>query len=589
MPNPDVQAIVSAWISNFAAAVSAGDAEAVAATFLPEGWLRDVLVFTWDARSLEGYDKILAYLSEHLRGAHITDIKLDDRPHLAPEFSPAGPKTPASIGSAFTFDAPRFRGRGSVRLVATENGEWRALTVLLMMDDIKGHEEAGPESGVYGDHTLAWEDVWAERRAKIEADPQVIILGGGQTGLNVAARFKQMNIPSLVLDQNDRIGDNWRHRYPTLSLHTIRTHHSFLYQPYPANWPMYTPRDKLADWLEQYVRSQDLVVWSNSTILPTPKYDPATKKWTVLVRRNGRNVLLHPAHIVIAVGTLGAPRIPPIQSLDAFAGPVLHASKYTGANPYIGKRVIVVGAGNTAADICQDLSNRGASSVTLVQRTSTCVVTLKWLRDFQSAVYPEGLDQDIADFKNAGMPAGLFLKTLRAQEAESWESERELYDALTKAGVKLNMGIDGGGQPSLILERFGGFWIDVGICKLVISGKVKVKQGAVITSCTPRSVIFSDGSELEADALIFGTGYHSSRDSLKNTFGAEVIDRTTEMWGLDAEGEYKTYRPSGQPGLWYASGDFTMSRFISKQLALQLKAIELGMIPVPNIDVYEER
>ncbi|KAJ6621032.1 hypothetical protein B0H10DRAFT_1790813, partial [Mycena sp. CBHHK59/15] len=97
------------------------------------------------------------------------------------------------------------------------------------------------------------------------------IVGGGQTGLNVAARFKQMNIPSIVIETNLRIGDNWRKRYPTLTSHTYAFCSNFLiidflpfqllYQSYPDSWAKYTPRDKLADWLEQYPLLQ-LVVWT---------------------------------------------------------------------------------------------------------------------------------------------------------------------------------------------------------------------------------------------------------------------------------------------------------------------------------------
>ncbi|KII84019.1 hypothetical protein PLICRDRAFT_46820 [Plicaturopsis crispa FD-325 SS-3] len=574
--------IASSWLSKFAPALCSGDIEATVSTFAPDGWLRDVLALTWDTRSLEGRAKISAYLSAHLAGARIADIRLDERQHLAPEYFPlASDGARRGVAFAFTFDAAVFHGQGYVHLVQEEaSGEWKAMAVLLMNRDIKGHEEAGPESGVYGDHTLSWEEVRAERRKKVEADPHVLILGGGQTGLHIAARFKQMNIPAIVVERNHRIGDNWRQRYPTLTLHTTRSHHTFLYQPYPTTWPKYTPRDKVADWLEQYVESQDLVVWTDSTLLP-PRYNPKTRRWTAVVRKNDTNILLHPAHIVIAVGTLGAPRIPPVRSLETFAGTVMHASSYAGGHPFVGKRAVVIGAGNTAADICQDLVFRGAASVTMVQRTSTCVMTAKWVRDGMAVHFPEGVDTEVSDFKVASMPLGLLKILGKREEAASWAREKDMYDGLRKAGLKLNMGVDGTGQHLLIYERFGVFWIDVGIASLIISGNVKVKQGVEPTQCTANTVVFSDGSELDADLVVFATGYHSSRESLKDLFGSEVIEQTNEMWGLDEESEVRgSYRRSGHPGLWYGAGDFSVSRSLSKQLALQIKAIELGLMAV---------
>lgn len=169
--------VAAQWLPQYAKAISAGDAAAVADLILPVGWFRDVLTFTWDLRSLEGTEKITAYLSEHLKPGDVSELRLVDDIHCIPSLSP---KTAWSdivcVEAAFTYETKIAHGRGYVRLVrAGDEGPWKAASVCMMVFDLKGHEESGFEHGMYGDHTLAWSDVLQERRAKIEADPQVVI------------------------------------------------------------------------------------------------------------------------------------------------------------------------------------------------------------------------------------------------------------------------------------------------------------------------------------------------------------------------------------------------------------------------------
>ncbi|KZT03170.1 dimethylaniline monooxygenase [Laetiporus sulphureus 93-53] len=579
----DMQDIVERWLRQFAIAASSGDVGATVRTFVPNGWLRDALVFTWDTRSLEGHAKITAYLADTLPNARLSGFKLDERVWFRPERVLDG----AGISAGFVFETPRACGRGYVHLMeetderaeeSQDDLSWKALSVFMMLIEIKGHEESGSEAGVYGGHTLSWEEVYGARRTKIEADPHVIIVGAGQTGLQIAARFSKMNISAIVVERNKTVGDQWRERYPTLSLHTPRNHHTFLYQSYPVNWPEYTPRDKLANWLEQYAVSQDLIVWTNSQIASTPRptYDAASKRWTVTVNRNGNPVELRPKHIVIAIGMLGEARIPTIPGRETFVGNVLHASTYGGGQPYAGKHAIVVGAGNTAADLCQDLAFRGAQ-VTMIQRSSTCVQSITSVKEVMDKAYPNDVPLEVSDFKLAAMPLGLLRIFARQRTAQMWEKENDLHAKLRKGGVRLNMGTDNSGQVFLRVERAGGH--DVGLADMIESGQVKVKAGVEIKQFLEKEVIFTDGTTLPADVVVLATGYIDPRESLIDTFGADVIRQTSPLWGLDEENEVKgCFRRSGYPGLWYGAGDFAMGRFLSKQLALQIKAIGLGMM-----------
>ncbi|KAJ7056138.1 FAD/NAD-P-binding domain-containing protein [Mycena amicta] len=571
----DHGAISSSWLSQFSTALASQRPAAIAACFLPDGWLRDVLVFTWTNRSLEGRDKIVGYLEPTLGRAGIRQVALDDRPHRCSEYK----QQTGIVAAGFTFETAVGPGEGYVQLLATPAGEWLAVAVFMVLVDIHGHEEAGAEEGVYGGHTLAWKDVARERREKIEADPHVLIIGGGQTGLNVAARFKQMNIPALVVEKNARVGDNWRERYPTLTLHSIKTHSSMLYQPFHGNWPVFTPRDKLAQWLEQYPDTHDLVVWTSSRPLPTPHYDAVSKRWTVVVDRAGTHVTLHPNHLIVAAGTLGGPRYPVIRDPSLFHGVTLHAAHYHGGAPFAGKRVIVIGAANSAADVCQDLVFHKAQSVTMVQRSSTCVVSAHTAQLQMRGIWPEEVPVEDSDFKSQATPLTLMKRWLAKMEGAMWESEKETHRGLRQAGMKLNMGIDGSGPFPLQFERFGGFWLDVGCAALIRDGKVKIKQGVEAARFTEDSLVFTDGSALPADVVIYATAYESIRDNMRALFSDAVIDKTSPLWGLDEEGELRgCYRESGHPGLWFAAGNFAVSRFYSKQLALEIKALELGLI-----------
>ncbi|KAL0581362.1 hypothetical protein V5O48_000626 [Marasmius crinis-equi] len=572
-------AVVLNWLNDFGTHLAAGNVEGVVSCFREDGWLRDFLIFSWNNRTLHSSSKISAFLRDNLKPNTLSNFQVDNRPFLGPEKGHIMP-TMEGVSSGFTFDTPIARGKGLVRLADEGSGRWKALSVLMTMDDLKGYEEQGQENGMWGDHTLAWGEVKSERAKRVEEEPQVLIVGGGQNGLIVAARFKQMQIPTLVVERNPRIGDNWRQRYPTLSLHTIKHHHGMLYQPYPDNWPLYTPRDKLANWLEQYAESQDLVVWTNSEPLPTPTYNSDSKKWTVNINRNGQIVTIHPSHIVLATGTLGGPKIPPIlrNGSGDFKGRVLHACNYQGGQEFSGKRVVVVGAGNTSADICQDLNFHGAS-VTMVQRSTTCVASLQSTTAGLLHQFPPNVPTNVADFKFVSTPLFLFKKILAQVAEHGWQAaDREMIEGLRKRGMDINLGPDGTGNLFLVYERFGGGWIDVGCAQLIIDGKVKVKTGVEVEKMAGNDVLFTDGSSLQADAVIFATGYEFIRDVMKKTFGSETIDRTTPVWGLDEEGEFRgSYRPTGHPGLWYVSGDFMMARFYSKPLGLLIKANELGL------------
>ena len=128
------------------------------------------------------------------------------------------------------------------------------------------------------------------------------------------------------------------------------------------------------------------------------------------------------------------------------------------------------------------------------------------------------------------------------------------------------------------LHRGGGYYIDVGTSQLIADGHIKVKQGHEVQRVNPHGLTLTNGEELPADEIIFATGYGNMRDTTRKIFGDDVADRVDDVWGFDAEGETRgMWRRSGHPGFWFFGGNFALCRFYSRLLALQIKALEVGL------------
>lgn len=230
-----------------------------------------------------------------------------------------------------------------------------------------------------------------------------------------------------------------------------------LYQPYPETWPRFTPRDKVADWLEQYAVSQDIVVWTKAQPLPIPSYDYEAKKWTVSIDKDGEIVTICPKHIVLATGTLGEPYTPVVEGQDLFKGELLHSELYSGGSQFSGKRVVIVGTGNSGADIALDLHVRlGAQSVTLLQRSSTCVQSTKTVCEGLDHIWGPSVPTEVADYRSAATPFKLVKQILVGQKESNWAKDKDIIEGLAKAGLNVNLGPEGAGILPLVIERGGG-------------------------------------------------------------------------------------------------------------------------------------
>lgn len=175
-----------------------------------------------------------------------------------------------------------------------------------------------------------------------------------------------------------------------------------------------------------------------------------------MVNRNGTPVSLRPKHLLWATGLYGEKNIPVVPGLGSFKGPSFHAMDYKGGQPFSGKNVVVVGGGNTSVDICQDLHVRGASSVTLIQRSPSGMTSNKLFELLFSMIFPEGIPQEASDLKFMCTPVPLLREMGKMMVPWMNEFDKDLREGLERSGFRLTNGHDGSGQLIMSLETGGG-------------------------------------------------------------------------------------------------------------------------------------
>src|SRR5690606_791952 len=374
-----------------------------------------------------------------------------------------------------------------------------------------------------------------QRELGYQRQPYVVVIGGGQGGIALGARLRQLDVPSLVVERHARPGDSWRARYKSLCLHDPVWYDHLPYLPFPDNWPVFAPKDKIADWLEMYVRVMEVPYWTRSEVT-SASWDERTQQWTVTVDRGEETVVLTPRHLVFATGMSGKPNIPSFPGMDVFEGEQHHSSQHPGPDAYTGRKAVVIGSNNSAHDICAALWEHGAD-VTMVQRSSTHVVRSESLMEFGLGdLYSEravaaGITTEKADLTYASLPYRTMPRFQIPIYEKIKERDADFYARLEKVGFQLDWGDDGSGLFMKYLRRGSGYYIDVGASELVAEGKIKLAHGQ-IDHLTRDSVVLADGTELEADLVVYATGYGSMNGWVADIAGQEMADRVGKCWGL---------------------------------------------------------
>jgi putative flavoprotein involved in K+ transport len=339
----------------------------------------------------------------------------------------------------------------------------------------------------------------------------VIIVGGGAAGLSAAGAMARRGIEAVVLEQDAAIGGSWARRYDRLHLHTIRQFSGLAHFPIAKRYPRYLSRDQLVEYLQDYARHFDLRVITGTSVQKIRPSHSDGRGWVVDTAAGE----WHGRAVVVATGQYGRPVIPPWPGRETYAGRLDHSVAYANGVPYAGRRVLVVGAGNSGAEIATDLSEHGAAAVTISVRTPPPIVP----RD------PFGMPVQRTSILLSALPPAV-------ANVLGWTTARMVIGDLTRYGM-----------PKPDFEPYSTKrvpMIDVGFVDALKSGRVTVR--AAVERLTPDGVVFADGTSGSFDAIIAATGFTTGLASLLDAPGA--LDEHGEPRGGSGE-------PTAHAGLYF--------------------------------------
>jgi putative flavoprotein involved in K+ transport len=316
-------------------------------------------------------------------------------------------------------------------------------------------------------------------------DAVVIVVGGGASGLSAAAALTRRRIEVVVLEQDATVGGTWARRYDRLRLHSVRAFSGLAHFPIPRRFPAYLSRNDVVAYLDEYARHFNLRVITGTTVdRIRPRRDPPPG-WIIETAAGDR---WHCRVVVVATGQYRDPILPAWPGREAYTGMLTHSAAYRNAAPYIGKRVLVVGAGNSGAEIATDLGDNGAKSVDLSVRTPPPIVP----RD------PFGMPVQRTSLLLSTLPVAI------ANRAARLTAKLTIGD-LTRYGMPAPAEFAPYSTKRVPL-------IDVGFVDALKRQRITIRPA--VEGLTPTGAIFADGTSEAYDAIIAATGFSTGLESL---------------------------------------------------------------------------
>jgi cation diffusion facilitator CzcD-associated flavoprotein CzcO len=571
------------WLRAFEAALASRDAARISALFHEESHWRDILAFTWHLTSVEGRDGIAGRLAAEqtrtaARGFHL----------------PPGRKPPRrvkrlgidSVEAIFEFATADGRGAGIVRLSPAAEGcdATKAWLISTTLEALAGHEERTganrPTGAAYSRNFggANWADVRRKAQAYDDREPAVLVIGAAQAGLSIAARLNQLGVDTLVVEKWPRIGDSWRRRYHSLALHNSIHLNHLPYMEFPPTWPKYIPKDMLGNWFEFYADAMEINCWTDTEFVGG-SWDEKAKCWTARLKRSdGTERIVRPRHLVFANGVSSYPMIPDLPGLGDFKAEVIHSEGFDSGAAWKGRNALVLGTGSSANDIALDLHSHGVNT-TLIQRGSTTVVSIDPSARLNEAIWDEGGPLEDCDLIVASATPPLIIEAYKAVTNRMLELDKEMIEGLRRIGFKHDVGEDETGHQMKYFRRGGGYNLDAGSSALMIKGEIGLLQYDRIERFTAGGALLKDGSTVPADLIVLATGYYPQQELVRRALGDATVRRIGPVWGIGEDGELNNmFKRTPQEGLWFIAGGLAQCRINSKYLALQIKAMELGIL-----------
>ena len=548
-----------------------------------DAFWRDLLIFTGTLRSFYSPERILPAWNE------LTSLHQPSNFVFIPKSSRIarfGPNV-SWIEASFTFDVarqPPCKASGIIRLVPDGSEGWKICLLSTILEEIIGL--GNPDvfqpsmlSQVTTNGTL--------ENGDHQESHDVVIVGAGMAGLSAAARLKALGLSSVAIETNDSIGGNWTGRYDSVRLHTSKESGQM---PFERTWgPDYgyflSGKD-LAEGFQKFAKNYDLDIRLSTTV-NRARFDDKSKTWTVgLSAKDGSETTITARHLILAMGAGGqVPKVPYIPNVELYKGKLLHSKDYKSSTAWTGQKGVIIGTANTAHDVAEDMLAAGLSSVTMVQRNATPMLPLPFFKGIYDPVYNLEIPVEIADrtFFHSPIPLSRQLALLFIKASADQDPYPEYYEGLEKAGFKTDRYID---LMQIINERMGGHYFDVGASAKVIRGEIKMKSDSAIAGFTSTGLEFADGSKLDADVIIYATGFEGNMRSMaEKIVGPEVAEQLEDFWQVDAEGELLgVWKPMQHPNIWYTGGAIGQARFFARFLAMQIKA-EIEGVP---LQVYQK-
>ena len=579
---------VARWLAAFETALATADTAGLANLFQPECHWRDILAFTWHLTPTYGRDEIATGLIARQQATKASGFRIDpDR---------TAPRRARRLGvdvveAIFAFETAVGRGNGILRLTADASGgdTMRAWVFSTNLEELKGFEEKVGKrrpTGAAFSRNFGGEN-WQDMRNRLEAyadrDPAVLVIGAGQSGLAIAARLNQIGVDTLVVEKWARIGDNWRMRYHSLALHNSIEVDHLPYMPFPPTYPKYVPKDMLGDWFEIYARAMEINCWT-STEFVGGDWDEAAKCWVARVKRaDGSERVMRPRHIVFANGVSSVPYVPELPGLASFEGDVLHSEGFANGAKWQGGKALVLGTGTSGNDIALDLHSYDIAT-TIIQRGSTTVVSIDPSAKLNYALYEEGPPLDDCDIIATSGTPPLLIKGYQLSMQRMAELDKDMIEGLKRIGFKYDIGEDDTGHQMKYRRRGGGYNLDAGSAELMIKGEIGLLQYDRIERFCKTGALLKDGTIAPADLIVLATGYEPQAELVHRALGPEIAARVGQVWGIGEDGEMANmFKRTPQQGLWFIAGGLPQCRIYSRYLALQIKAMEEGIIgPLPT-------